>query len=328
MASPTPKRAPTPRQHPPRPPAGPPEIVNPFWLLKAAAITIAAAIFCAWLTLCLLVYQGQWQLILHPDTNPKLSTTLPIEPLRFGASETGQPRLAGLWLPSAEGFPTPAPTILYLPDGSGRLADDLPTLTELHQLPVNVFAFDYRGFGASGPTPHPTELRMAEDAASALDFLINTRHLDPHTIIPYGAGLGASLAAGLCLQHPDLPALVVESPVPNPFALAASDPRSRFVPLSLLFHERFEIAAPLTALKTPKLLLTTGSSHTFGPPDQRTVDSIYSGAATPSYIAHLTPWNASDPASAPGPAASYRESILRFLNEYLAAPQPVQGLTP
>ncbi len=322
MASPTPKRPPTPRQHPPL------EIVSPLWLLKAIAITIAIALICAYLTLCLLVYQGQWQLLLHPDTNPSLTTTLPVQTLRFGASETGQPSLAGLWLPAAEGFPANVPTILFLPDGSGRLADDLPTLTQLHQLPVNIFAFDYRGFGTSNPSAHPSEARMAQDAATALDFLINTRHIPSQAIIPYGVGLGASLATNLCLQHPELPALILESPVPSAYTLAASDSRTHFVALHLLFHERFEIAAPLKQLQTPKLFLTAGPSHSSFPPDQRTLDSLSREASTPSYTAHLTPWNPLDANPAPARTSAYRESILRFLNEYLPAFQPAQGPTP
>ena len=320
MASPTSKRPLTPRQHPPRPPAGPPEIVSPIWLVKAVAITIVAAVLCAYLTLCLLVYQGQWQLLLHPSSNPKLTTTLPIQTLRFGASETGQPSLAGLWLPTDT---PPIATILFLTDGSGRLADDLPTLAQLHQLPVNIFAFDYRGFGASDPSPHPTQARMTQDAATALDFLTNTRHIAPQTIVPYGVGLGASLATNLCLQHPELPALIVESPVPDPYQLARADPRTHFVPLNLLLHERFEIASTLTSLRTPKLLLTTGPSHTSNPPDLHAQDSLYRSASTPSYTVHLAPWNSLLPDVSPALTGAYRESILRFLNAYLS--HPTQG---
>jgi pimeloyl-ACP methyl ester carboxylesterase len=318
-------------------------MVDPRWLLKAAAIAIAAALVCAYLTLCLLVYQGQWQLLLHPDSHPKFETTLPVQTLRFGATETGQPRLSGLWLPASDPTPT-TPTILFLPDGSGRLADDLPTLDQLHHLPVNVFAFDYRGFGASDPTPHPTELRMQEDAAAALDYLTNTRHIPPRSIVPYGVGLGASLAANLCAQHPELPALILESPIPDAFQVAHADPRARLVPLGLFFHERFEIAHTLATLKTPKLLLTAGPSHVgqrsipsgnlsaddqavvellkdqkIAPAKTDAIDALFKSAATPSFTAHLIPWNPADPDASAGPARAYRETILRFLNEYLPA---------
>ena len=82
---------------------------------------------------------------------------------------------------------------------------------------------------------------MQQDAQTALDYLTQTRHIPAKTIIPYGAGLGAALAAQLAAQHPELPALILESPIPDPYALAAHDPRASFVPLRLLFHERFDI---------------------------------------------------------------------------------------
>ena len=323
----------SPSQPQPRPSSSQHEIVDPIWLLKPAAITIPVAVVCAWLTLCLLVYQGQWQLLLHPDTNPTLTTTLPVQLLRFGAAETGQPQLSGLWLP-AEGFSGPVPTILYLPDGSGRLADDLPALTQLHQLPVNVFAFDYRGFGASDHSIHPTQARMQQDAAAALDYLIQTRHIDSHTIVPYGAGLGAALASQLAAQHPDLPAVILETPIPDAYQVAAQDTRASIVPVNLLFHERFEIASVLRTLKTPKLLLTFGPSHvtqTPGRPSiaQSSVDALFKAAQTPSFTAHLTPWNPADQNASPGPSAAYRQTILRFLNEYLpSAPRSLEGPRP
>jgi len=36
-----------------------------------------------------------------------------------------------------------------LHNGSGSLSDTLPQLQALHNLGINVFAFDYRGFGKS-----------------------------------------------------------------------------------------------------------------------------------------------------------------------------------
>ena len=50
MASPTPKRTPQ--------PAPPTEDVDPRWLLKALAITLAVAFVFAYTSVCYLIYQG------------------------------------------------------------------------------------------------------------------------------------------------------------------------------------------------------------------------------------------------------------------------------
>src|SRR5271156_229321 len=68
--------------------------VDPVWLVKALALCLAAALICAWLTICLLFYLGEWQLVLHPthtiDRTPA-AASLPFTQVRFDTSETGQP---------------------------------------------------------------------------------------------------------------------------------------------------------------------------------------------------------------------------------------------
>ena len=43
-----------------------PPTVSGRWLLSAFAIVIPSAAFCAWAVLCLLFWQGSWQLLYHP----------------------------------------------------------------------------------------------------------------------------------------------------------------------------------------------------------------------------------------------------------------------
>ncbi|WP_176441703.1 alpha/beta hydrolase [Granulicella rosea] len=284
-----------------------PEVVDPMWLLKAAAIMVAVGLLCGYGTLCYLVYQGQWQLVLHPDaTHPKAvaTATLPLQPIAFGATESGQPRLNGWWIPGDGNHAET--TVLYLHDGSGNLDRQIAPLEALHAAGLSVFAFDYRGFGASEST-HPTQQLMTEDSAAALDYLLNTRHLPAKTIVPYGAGLGAALAVQLAVAHPELPALIVESPNPDLLALARKDPRAGMVPLNSLFHERFELTA-LQSLKTPKLLLAGGPSPVVTPPDAQSLATLFHQAATPSFIVS---------GALTGPA--FPQTIQRFLDEYLPA---------
>ncbi len=55
------------QRRPPRKTDEPPDVVDPAWLLKALGITVVAAVICAYASLCLLYYQGGWQLLLHPS---------------------------------------------------------------------------------------------------------------------------------------------------------------------------------------------------------------------------------------------------------------------
>ncbi len=304
-----------PRRNPPKPAL---EVVDPRWLLKALAICVFAALICAYAALCLLFYQGRWQLVLHPshivDRSPA-SAGIVYSDVHFDAAEAGQPRLTAWWIPASPQAGLAARyaayTILYLHDGSGSLSDTVPMLARLHSAGLNVFAIDYRGFGASDASVHPTQERMSEDTDAALEYLTQTRHTPPGNIIPYGAGLAASLAADLANSHADLPAVILDNPNSDPASTAAATHPSPIIPVRLLFGNQFDIAAPLATLAAPKLLIAGGPNSTPPTPDTSRLQVLFKHAHSPSFAVSL-------PADAAGQA--YQTALARFLDQYLVAP--------
>jgi pimeloyl-ACP methyl ester carboxylesterase len=297
------------RNYPPRPPAGPPEVVDPVWLLKALASLIVAALICGYGTLCFLLYQGQWQLILHPKQTTSYPARIgdaPVAFLRFGPDESGVPQRTGWSVAAAPGARYAQSTVLFLPSGDGSLADSVPTLDALHELGVNLFAIDYRGYGQSAAT-HPNQQRMLEDATSAWQFLTTARGVPEGQIVLYGTGLGASIATHLAVEHGSVPALVLDTPGPDPIRTVLADPRTSVLPVRLLLHDRFPLALPLTTLKTPKLLLSPG-----------TTSNAFSNAASPKLMVSLPK---------PRSTTIFTESVVRFLDQYLSSSHPVL-LTP
>jgi hypothetical protein len=293
-----------------RTPAKPvPEVVNPIWLVKAIAFTVLAALVCGYLTLCLLFYQGQWQLVLHPlhtTSSPPSIAGIPYELIRFGPDETATPQLTGWWIPSDPGARYTHFTVLFLPDGNGSLVDSIPTLASLHDLGINVFAFDYRGYGQSAAI-RPSQESLTHDADSAWLYLTTSRHLPAQNIIPYGTGTGTSLATSLAAIHGVIPALILDAPRADLLSVAQHDSRAALIPVRLLFHERFPLAQPLSTLRTPKLLL----SRTTAP------DQAFLSASDPKLTVEL---------AAPDPAP-YNQSLTRFLDQYLP-PTPLSALVP
>jgi pimeloyl-ACP methyl ester carboxylesterase len=295
------------KRTPPQPP--PPEVVSPIWLAKAVALTILAALLCGYLTFCLLFYQGQWQLVLHPtrtSANPASIAGVPYELIRFGPDESATPQLTGWWIPADPGARYATFTILFLPDGNGSLADSIPTLASLHNLGINIFAFDYRGYGQSA-TARPSQRSLTQDTDSAWQYLITSRHIAAQQIIPYGTGIGTSLATRLTSNHNAVPALILDAPRADLLEVAMRDPRSTFMPVHLLFHERFPLAQPLSTLRTPKLLL----SRTAAP------DQVFLTASNPRVSVELISLS----------PVIYNQSLTRFLDQYLP-PAPVPQLVP
>jgi pimeloyl-ACP methyl ester carboxylesterase len=305
MASRKPQRPTATSRYPPRPAEDAPEVVDPRWLLKALGATILAALVCAYLAVCLLVYQGGWQLLLHPVAKVDATPSVAFEPVRFDAASTGTPRLTGWWIPAISPTPT-TPTILYLHGADGSLSKTVRELELLHRAPVNVFAFDYRGYGQSAK-PHPTEARMAEDAAAALDYLVSTRHIPASTIVPLGEGLGAVFAATLARDHTDLPAFIIDNPDPVAFSRAIDSSKAHLLPMSLLVQEHFDLATPLTASHKPKLLI---ADTPFGWESRRLQanQALFRSVPDPKMTVSFQNPHAED---------AYVQSLTRFLDEYV-----------
>ena len=227
-------------------------LVSGRWLISSVFGVVTFAALCAYLTLCLLFYQGQWQIVFHPSrtiTTTPAAAGLKYDTISFDYTGAGAPQLSGWWIPAdPSSSPTNASrTLLFLHDGQGSLSDNVEQLKTLHALGINIFAFDYRGFGQSINT-HPSETRVYEDADAAWNYLTDIRHLDPRSIILYGTGLGATIAAEAALRHHEAPALILENPAPPALSLIAADERTSLIPIRMLFRDRFEIGPKLDKL--------------------------------------------------------------------------------
>ena len=227
------------------------------WLLGGVAAVIGLAAICVYITFCLLFWQGQWQLVFQPSrtiTATPATAGMKFDEISFNATETGILQLNGWWIPAEPHAPYAAETLLLLHNGKGSLSDTLPQLQALHALGINVFAFDYRGFGKSLDV-HPSQARTYEDADAAWRYLTDTRHLSPSRILLDGVGLGAAIAAETAHRHPQTSALILEDPVPPVLDSLHFDARTQILPIRLLFHDRFDPAKTLAQLRMPKLLL-------------------------------------------------------------------------
>jgi pimeloyl-ACP methyl ester carboxylesterase len=221
-------------------------------MLMAVSIAIVAAAVCAWATLCLLFWQGSWQLLYHPTSavaRTPASVGLAFDSIGFAATEAGELRLKGWWL---AGDPGSRFTAIYLHGADGNLGDTVDALLPLHRAGLNVFAFDYRGYGAS-KFERPSEARMREDAESAIAYLTNTRGVPAGSLILVGRGLGANLALEVAAAHPELAGLVMDEPLAAPTDAIFADARARMVPAHLLVSDRWDSNQPAAKLSIPSL---------------------------------------------------------------------------
>lgn len=272
-----------------------PVTVSGRWLAAAVGLALLAAALCAYATLALLFYQGQWQLVLHPAKTITSTPRAKFDEIHFDYTETGVARLDGWWIPAEAGARWSGSTVLYLHGGPGSLSKYVDDLDALHAVGVNVFAFDYRGYGKSAG-PHPDETRMGADADAAWSYLTDTRHLDARTIVFYGSGVGASLAAELAARHTPA-AVVLDAPSEPARQIIGSDARAKLLPMWLLLSEPFDPAAALETLDVPKLFLDREGTK------PRT-EQLYREAASPKDYFDIKP-------------GGYQETLKRFLDGIL-----------
>lgn len=234
-------------------------VVSGRWLITALVVVIAAAVACAWGALCLLFWQGAWQLLYRPTsavTRTPAAAGLQYETVGFAATETGKTRLRGWWIPAANSGHARY-TVLYLHGRVGNLSDCVDWFAAIHGAGVNVFAFDYRGYGQS-VFERPSEAHWRQDADWALDYLTSTRQIDPSAIVLAGSELGANLALEVASAHQELGGVALDAPLNAPLDLVFNDARAHLVPARLLFHDRYEMQEPAAGLAIPSLWILPG----------------------------------------------------------------------
>ena len=171
------------------------------------------------------------------------SVGLAFEDVPFYASDGC--RLAGWWIPAeaARG------TVIYCHGNAGNISTRLEVCTGLHGLGVNVFMFDYRGYGASKGWPGEQGLYL--DAAAAYE-VVRARYqdIDDPPVIAYGASLGGAVAAHMAAEK-SARGLIIEGGFTS--SVDVGERWYPWLPISALARYRFDTRARVAALTIPKL---------------------------------------------------------------------------
>lgn len=146
---------------------------------------------------CIGMFLLQDRLVYHPESGHVASPSdweVPHEEVFFQAKDNV--KLHGWFL---HGDPH-GPVIIYCHGKNGNISHREAMLTLLHNLKLNVFIFDYRGYGKSAG--FPTEEGTAMDARAAYQWLTVTRRVPSSRIIVMGRSLGGGVASRLASEVP------------------------------------------------------------------------------------------------------------------------------
>jgi fermentation-respiration switch protein FrsA (DUF1100 family) len=211
-------------------------------------------------------------------------------------------KLHAWWIPNeAAKF-----TFLAFHGNAGNIADRAAIYQFLKDTPANVLALEYRGYGRS--EGKPSERGVYRDTDAAYVYLVNTRGMDPKTIISFGQSLGTAVAAHLASRH-EVGGVVLEAPF-----LSASRVARKFywfLPgIGLLVRSHFDTEARLKEINAPILIVHCKQDPVLPFPFGQ---EVYNAARPPKDFVEIS-GQCHEEASVIAPD-SYRVALHGFLSE-------------
>jgi fermentation-respiration switch protein FrsA (DUF1100 family) len=155
-------------------------------------------------------------------------------------------KLHGWWIP----HPAARGTILYCHGNTGSIAHRIGVFRHLQRLRVNLFAFDYRGYGRSSGSP--SEAGLFRDVRAAFDHTVNSLERQSGEILLFGHSLGGAVAVD-CALHRPAAGLVVQSS----FTHIRDAAKAMFptLPLHLAATREFRSIDKVGRIAIPKLFI-------------------------------------------------------------------------
>ncbi|MCH8134428.1 MAG: alpha/beta hydrolase [Proteobacteria bacterium] len=144
----------------------------------------------------------------------------------------------------------PRGTVLFLHGNAGNISHRLDSIAIFHELGLDTFIIDYRGYGQSeGKTSEEGTYR---DADAAWEYLVSERGLDPARIVVFGRSLGGAVASWLATQYKPA-ALIVESSFTSVPEMAAH--LYPFIPVRHMLRLRYPVIEYVTRITSPVLIV-------------------------------------------------------------------------
>ncbi|MFH1553106.1 MAG: alpha/beta hydrolase [Candidatus Omnitrophota bacterium] len=210
-----------------------------YYIVALAIIVLFIALYVRWFERSSIFFPSR-QIVATPD-----SIGLAYEDVYFKTSDGVQ--LNGWFVPDGD---SPRATVLYCHGNAGNISHRLDIIRMFNSLGLDVFIFDYRGYGRSngGPSEEGTYL----DAQAAYDYLVNTKGIDPERIVIYGKSLGGAVAVDLATRT-EVRAVISDSAFTSTVNMGREI--YPFLPVELVITMKYDTISKVKGLSMPKLII-------------------------------------------------------------------------
>jgi hypothetical protein len=180
----------------------------------------------------------------------------PFEEVLFAASDGA--RLHGWFFPADPDSPRAHLVLLLLHGNAGNISHRLQFYQAWLELGVNVFTFDYRGYGRS--EGKPSEEGTYRDAQAAVQWL-RQKGFAPEQIVAIGKSLGGGVASELALREP-VGGLILQ----NTFTSIPDLGSELFpwLPVRWLHSIKYDTVSKLPRIKAPVLVAHSPTDNLIG----------------------------------------------------------------
>ena len=169
-----------------------------------------------------------------------------------------------------------APVIIFCHGNAGNICHRLENVKLLLDQKLQVFIFDYRGYGQS--QGRPSETGIYRDGLAAYDFLVVQKNIPPERIILFGRSLGAAVAIEIALKR-KIRSLITESAFTSTKGMAKTIPL--FMPFSFFLPPHYNNLEKIARINVPKLIIH-GETDEIVPFSMG--QKLYHAAKTPKYF--------------------------------------------
>jgi hypothetical protein len=156
-------------------------------------------------------------------------------------------RLNGWFIP----HPQARVTMVWFHGNAGNISHRVENIKLLHdKVKINIFIFDYRGYGRSAGSV--SEEGTYRDGAAALDFVRKQLRVDAENLIIFGRSLGAAVAAEMAGRF-ESRGLILETPFTSIRDMAKTV--FPLLPIGPLLQTRYDVVEKVGRIKVPLLVL-------------------------------------------------------------------------
>lgn len=213
-------------------------------VLQTAGCVLVLVVLCA-----VLLVACESKIIYHPYKYPQgiwdpSSYDIQVEDVFFQARDGT--KLHGWYIP----LPNAQATLLWFHGNAGNLTHRLENIQQLQPLNLNIFIFDYRGYGKSEGKPGEKGIYL--DSQAAYDVLIREKNISSQKLFLFGRSLGGACAVEVAANNPAA-GLILESVFTSAQDMAGN--MFPLLPIGWAIRSKLDAISKVPHLKLPKLFL-------------------------------------------------------------------------